>query len=109
VNRIIAATILLVAMVVTASAADESWRRAPGDMSDGMVACIIEVLNSEELPGAPIFQYLVRATLRITLADSPPFETTVTKFIPWQVPPPRRGQRLKLLCDPARLASSAFY
>jgi hypothetical protein len=60
---------------------------------------MVEVLHSEELPGAPIFQNLVRTRLRITPPNQPPFETTVERFMPWQVPPPRRGQRLKLACD----------
>jgi hypothetical protein len=109
VRQVIIATILLLGMVVPVPADDQSRVRSAGDTSDGRVVCIIEVLHSEELPGAPIFQNLVRATLRITLPDSPPFETTVESFIPWQVPPPRQGQRLKLLCDPARLGSLAFY
>jgi len=104
----IIATILFLGMVVTASADDQSRRRAPAEGSDGRVVCIVEVLHSEELPGAPIFQNLVRTTVRITLPDRPPFETTVERFIPWQVPPPRRGQKLRLLCDPERLGSPAF-
>jgi hypothetical protein len=103
------ATILFLGIAATASADDLSQRRTAGDTSADRMVCIVEVLYSEELPGAPIFQNLVRATLRITLADSPPFETTVTRLIPWQVPPPRQGQRQKLLCDPARLSSPSFY
>lgn len=64
-------------------------------------SCLIEVLHSEELPGAPIFQSLVRARLRITPPGQAPFERTVERFIPWQAPPPRRGQRLMVSCDPA--------
>jgi hypothetical protein len=75
-----------------------------GDQGERQV-CYVEVLHSEELPGAPIFQNLVRARLLVTLADRPPFETTVEKFIPGQVPPPRRGQRFKMLCDPAAFSS----
>jgi hypothetical protein len=51
----------------------------------------------------------VRARLRITPPDQPPFETTVERFIPWQVPPPRRGQRAKLACDSAALNSFSLY
>lgn len=71
-------------------------------------ACRIEVLYSEELPGAPIFQNRVRARLKITPPGQPPFEVTVERFIPWQVPPPRRGQRLHQVCDPASLDISVF-
>jgi hypothetical protein len=88
--------LLLHGAVVTAWAGDQRQ------------VCLVEVLYSEELPGAPIFQNLVRARLRVTAADRPPFETTVEKFIPWQLPPPRRGQRLKMLCDPAAFSSFPF-
>jgi hypothetical protein len=72
---------------------------------DGRVMCLVEVLHSEELPGAPIFQNHVRATLRVTPPAGAPFETTVEKLVPFQVPPPRQGQRLKARCDPASLNS----
>ncbi len=68
---------------------------------DGRVMCLVEVLHSEELPGAPIFQNHMRATLRVTPPEGVPFETTVEKLVPFQVPPPRKGQRLRMLCDPA--------
>jgi hypothetical protein len=42
----------------------------------------------------------------VTPRDAPPFETTVLKVIPWQVPPPRRGQRVRVACDSALLDSS---
>jgi hypothetical protein len=69
---------------------------------------VVDVLDSEELPGAPIFQTLVRARLLVTPAGRPPFETTVEKLIPWEVPPPRRGQRLKLSCDPFTFSAFPF-
>src|SRR5260370_14272759 len=72
-------------------------------------SCVIEVLYSEELPGAPIFQSLVRARLRITPPGQPPFERTVERFIPWQAAPPRRGQRLMVSCDPASLEAPVPY
>jgi hypothetical protein len=71
--------------------------------------CIVDVIHSEELPGAPIFQHLVRARLRVIPPDGPPFEMVVERFKPWQVPPPRRGQRLRLACGPAILNSFSFY
>src|ERR1700741_1391964 len=73
-------------------------RTIPSDRSS---VCIADVLHSEELPFGPIFYHRVRATLRITPRGGPAFETTVEKLIPWQVPPPRRGQRLRQWCDPA--------
>ena len=77
--------------------------------SDGRSECIVDVLHSEELTGAPIFYHLVRATMLITSPSSPPFETTVEKLISWQVPPPRQGQRFRLRCDPASLSSFKFH
>ncbi len=94
-KAVILATTLLLAAVAAARAAEPN-------------ACVVEVLHSEELPGAPIFQHLVRARLRITPPDQPAFETTVERFMPWQVPPPRRGQLLRLACDPAVLNSFLF-
>jgi hypothetical protein len=88
-------TILCLGIAVSASAATP----------DGRVMCLVEVLHSEELPGAPIFQNHVRATLLVTPPAGAPFETTVEKLIPFQVPPPRKGQRLRLPCDPANLSS----
>jgi hypothetical protein len=78
---------------------------ARASTSDARVVCLVEVVHSEELPGAPIFQNHVRAALRVTPPDAPSFETTVEKLIPFQVPPPRKGQRRRLLCDPASLSS----
>jgi hypothetical protein len=109
VNRTIIATLLVLhGAAIAASADDQAARRSAAEPSGERPACFVEVLYSEELPGAPIFQNRVRARLRVTLADRPPFETTVEKFMPWQVPPPRRGQRFKMLCDPAAFSSFSF-
>jgi len=109
VNRTIVATTLLVhGAVVSAWAGDQGVGGSATETLGDRVVCIVEVLDSEELPGAPIFQNLVRARLRITLADRPPFETTVEKFMPWQAPPPRRGQRMQMLCDQRAFSSLPF-
>jgi hypothetical protein len=71
--------------------------------SDGRIACKADILRSEELPGAPIFYHHVKADLLVTPPGHPAFEVTVENLTPWQVPPPRRGQRLTLWCDPAGL------
>ena len=108
-NRTFIATMLLLhGAVVAAWAGDQGAARSAMEISGERLVCFVEVLYSEELPGAPIFQNLVRARLRVTLADRPPFETTVEKFMPWQVPPPRRGQRFNMLCDPAAFSSFSF-
>ena len=68
--------------------------------------CLVEVLYSEELLIAPLFYHTVKAAVLVTPPGAPPFETTVQKVIPWQVPPPRRGQRVRVACDSALLTSS---
>lgn len=67
----------------------------------GRFACNADVLRSEELAGAPIFYHHVRAALRVTPPGKPAFETTIEGLTPWQVPPPRKGGKLRLWCDPA--------
>jgi hypothetical protein len=69
-------------------------------------ACLVEVLYSEELPIGPLFHHTVKAAVLVTPPGAPPFETTVLKVIPWQVPPPRRGQRVRVPCDSALVNSS---
>ena len=69
--------------------------------SDGLIACKADVLHSEQLPGAPIFYHHVKADLLVTPPGRPAFEATVENLTPWQVPPPRRGERFTLWCDPA--------
>ncbi len=107
-HTITAATLFL-SMTANAWAADQSGRGTIVETRDGRVMCSIEVLRSEELPGAPIYQNRVRATLLVNAPGRAPFETTVVKLIPWQVPPPRQGQRLTVLCDPASLSFPVFF
>lgn len=61
--------------------------------------CFVEVLYSDELPVGPSFHHTVRATLLVTAPHAPPTETTVYKVIPWQVPPPRQGQKVWMRCN----------
>ena len=68
--------------------------------------CLVEVLYSEELAIAPLFYHTVKAAVLVTPPGAPPFETTLLKVIPWQVPPPRRGQRVRMQCDAAQLNAS---
>jgi hypothetical protein len=74
-----------------------------------MQPCTIEVLHSEMIPVGPLFHHTIRTTLLVSLPDRPPFETKVEQVIPVQFPPPRQGQRLKVLCDPASLSTFAFF
>ena len=69
-------------------------------------SCLVEVLHPEELPIGPLFLHTVKAAVLVTPPGAPPFETTVLKVIPWQVPPPRRGQRVRVPCDSALVNSS---
>lgn len=94
------------AIALTLALASNAWARPSGreQPRDASVphrsSCLIVVLSSEELPGAPIFHTLIRARLRITPQGQPPFERTVERLISWQQPPPRRGQRRIGSCDP---------
>jgi hypothetical protein len=93
---VVAATVLALMTSVQAGHATSRDRRA----------CLVEVLYSEELPIGPLFHHTVKAAVLVTQPGAPPFETTVLKVIPWQVPPPRRGQRVRVRCDSAPLNSS---
>jgi hypothetical protein len=63
--------------------------------------CIARVLHSEELPFAPINSWLVKVTLEITPPNGNAYQTTLQDWMPWQGPPPRRGQAFRVQCDPA--------
>jgi glycine/D-amino acid oxidase-like deaminating enzyme len=63
--------------------------------------CTARVVYSEELPFAPIDSWLVKVTLEITPKNGTPYYTTLHERMPWQGPPPRRGQAFRLWCDPA--------
>lgn len=98
----------LLANPATVWASDQARQGGSDDRMRARPGCQVEVLYSEELPGAPIFQNRVRAWLQITPPRHPPFEVTVERFVPWQMPPPRRGQRLRLGCDARSLDLSVF-
>jgi hypothetical protein len=63
--------------------------------------CTARVVHSEELPFAPIDSWLVKVTLEITPESGSTYITTLQDRMPWQGPPPRRGQVFQLWCDPA--------
>lgn len=91
-------TSMLLALAASAQAAQADPRDSR--------RCRVEVLYSEELPIGPLFYHTVRAAVLVTPPHAPPFETRVLKVSPWQVPPLRRGQRLRISCDSALLSSS---
>lgn len=64
-------------------------------------ACSARVLHSEELPFAPFRYWLVRVTLEVTPPDGSAYEITLQDDMPRQAPPPRRGQKFRVFCDPA--------
>jgi hypothetical protein len=66
--------------------------------------CTARVLQSDELPFAPEGQWLVNVTLEITPPHGSVYATRLREWMPWQGPPPRRGQVFRLLCDPANPA-----
>jgi hypothetical protein len=63
--------------------------------------CTARVVHSEELPFAPIDSWLVKVTLEITPQSGSTYTTTLHDRMPWQGPPPRRGQAFRVWCDPA--------
>jgi hypothetical protein len=64
-------------------------------------ACTARVVHSEELPFAPFQSWLVRVTLEVTPPEGSAYQLTMQDNMPWQGPPPRRGQKFRLQCDPA--------
>jgi hypothetical protein len=64
------------------------------------LSCIAKVIHSEELPFAPVGNWLVKVTLEITPPNGNAYQTTVQEWMPWQGPPPRRGQAFRVQCDP---------
>ena len=80
-----------------------------GGMQPPAQTCLVQVLSSEEIPLGPMFYHTVKATLLITPQGNPGVVRTVERAIPWQVPPPRQSQRLRMACDPARLESVTVF
>jgi hypothetical protein len=105
VNRLIVATALVGVMAGSTAQAGQ-WSQQ--DRS-AMQPCVVEVLHSEMIPLGPLFHHTIRTTLLVTAPDRAPFETTVQRVIPVQYPPPRQGQRLRMMCDPASLNAIAFW
>ena len=106
--RLMVATALLAtALAMTGGSAHAGvWGQADART---MQPCVVEVLHSEMIPIGPLFHHTIKATLLVTLPDRPPFETTVQKVTPVQYPPPRQGQRLRMMCDPASLGAFSWF
>jgi hypothetical protein len=65
------------------------------------LVCLAKVINSEQLPFAPMGYWLVKVTLEVNPPGGPAYQVTVQDNMPWQGPPPRRGERFRVRCDPA--------
>jgi hypothetical protein len=105
-KSVIAAAIVIAGATLASAAA-----HAQG-AGETLRPCTARVVYSEELPFAPIDSWLVKVTLEITPKNGSPYYTTLHDRMPWQGPPPRRGQAFRLWCDPAnpnhlQLASGA--
>jgi len=103
-KSVFTAAIILAGATLTATAANA--QAAP----DQLRACTARVVYSEETPFAPIDNWHVNVTLQITPRNGSPYYTSLERRMPWQGPPPRRGQAFRVWCDPAhpddwRLAS----
>src|ERR1700761_7620404 len=94
-KRAAIAVALLIGAVVSAQAA--SQQASPQNKA----ACVAKVVKSEELPYAPPGYWLGRVTLQVTSPSGEVFETTLQDKMPWQAYPPRRGETVRLWCDPA--------
>jgi hypothetical protein len=90
-RRAVIAAILLLGAMPAAQA-------SPGTQGQ---ACIAKVIKSVELPFGPLGHWKVQVTLQITPPGGVTYETTLQDNMPWQGPPPRRGQIFRLWCDPA--------
>jgi hypothetical protein len=91
------------ALLATATFSNATAAAQPSPGYRGL-PCVARVVQSEELPYAPIGSWLVRVTLEITPPDGHAYLATFQDYMPWQGPPPRRGQAFRLLCDPANPA-----
>jgi hypothetical protein len=94
IRNAVAAALPCVLVVAVASGA---LARSHGDMSAR--ACHLEVLHSEELPVGPMFYHTVKASVLITAPGEPPVVRSVEGAIPWQVPAPRQGRKMRVACD----------
>jgi hypothetical protein len=87
----------IVAAVLAAGATLSA--QASANHQGGM--CIARVLHSEALPFAPYQHWLVKVNLEITPPDGRAYQVALHDNLPWQAPRPRRGQVLRVFCDPA--------
>ena len=99
-----------VAVIVMAGATMAGPAANAETAGNALRPCTARVVHSEALPFAPIGNWFVKVTLEVTPKNGAPYYTTLENRMPWQAPPPRRGQAFRIWCDPAnpnilRLAS----
>jgi hypothetical protein len=94
-KSVIATAIVLAGAVLASAPANAQGAGNP------LRPCTARVVHSEELPFAPIDSWLVKVTLEITPESGSTYTTTLHDRMPWQGPPPRRGQAFRVWCDPA--------
>jgi hypothetical protein len=91
-------TIAAATLLAGTTLASPAALAAPGNQG---LPCIAKVIHSEELPFAPVGNWLVKVTLEITPPHGNAYQTNLQDWMPWQGPPPRRGQAFRVQCDPA--------
>ncbi len=91
----------IVAAIVVAGATTAGTAANAETAANALRPCTARVVYSEELPFAPIDSWLVKVTLEITPKNAAPYYATLQNRMPWQAPPPRRGQAFRIWCDPA--------
>jgi hypothetical protein len=99
---------IVLACAISAGEVANAQSAPPGQLQP----CMARVVYSEELPFAPIDSWLVKVTLQVIPRSGAAYFTTLQERMPWQGPPPRRGQAYRVWCDPAnpnhlQLASGA--
>jgi hypothetical protein len=97
---------ITLAAAILSAGAMQTAHASPGNQ--GLV-CIAKVIHSEALPFAPVYHWLVNVTLEITPPNGRAYEMTLQDTMPWQAPPPRRGQAFRLRCDKANSTDLHFY
>jgi hypothetical protein len=100
-NNITAATLLAGSTLLGGAMLASASSAAQASSLDQRLPCVAKVIHSEELPFAPADTWLVKVTLEITPPNGNGYQTTLQDRMPWQGPPPRKGQVFRVLCDPA--------
>lgn len=77
----------------TLATAIPTAQASPGNQR---LPCTAKVIYSEELPFAPINSWLVKVIVEITPPNGNTYQTTLQDWMPWQGPPPRRGQAFRV-------------